>query len=135
MNINLRKTIGAGGVAAIIGFTGVLMSGAVGLAESNRQTPRNAIEGSWFVRVTLRDCSTNASLGSFNSLVSFHDGGTISETTSSSAFAIGQRSPGQGNWDFQGHRTYGQRMISLINFDTAANLPGTPGFNPSLPVT
>ena len=26
-------------------------------------------------------------------------------------------------------------MVSLINFDTAPNLPGTPGFNPALPVT
>jgi len=26
-------------------------------------------------------------------------------------------------------------MISLIAFDTAPNLPGTPGFNPSLPVS
>ena len=28
-----------------------------------------------------------------------------------------------------------QRMISLINFDTAPNLPGAPGFNPALPIT
>ena len=26
-------------------------------------------------------------------------------------------------------------MVALINFDTSANLPGTPGFNPSLPIT
>jgi hypothetical protein len=26
-------------------------------------------------------------------------------------------------------------MVNLINFNTAPNLPGTPGFNPSLPVT
>ena len=135
MNINFRKTIGAGKLAAVIGFAGALLSGAVGLAHSNRPARGTTIEGAWFVRVTLRDCGTNAPLGSFNSLVSFHDGGTISEATSSSAFAIGQRSPGHGNWEFEGHRTYRQRMIGLINFDTIANLPGTPGFNPALPVT
>src|SRR5262245_48806883 len=102
MNINLRKTIGAGGVAAVIGFAGALMSGGVGLAHSNQPAPGASIEGAWLVRVTLRDCGTNAPIGSFNSLVSFHDGGTISETTSSSAFAIGQRSPGHGNWEFEG---------------------------------
>jgi hypothetical protein len=26
-------------------------------------------------------------------------------------------------------------MVVLINFDTAANLPGTPGFDPSRPVS
>jgi len=135
MNINLRKTIGASGVAAIIAFAGALMSGGVGLAHSNGPDPRSTIEGAWLVRVTLRDCSTSASLGSFNSLVSFHDGGTISETTSSSAFAIGQRSPGHGSWESERHGTYSQRMISLINFDTTANLPGTPAFNPALPIT
>jgi hypothetical protein len=64
----------------------------------------------------------------FNSLVTFHRGGTITETTSSRAFAIGQRSDGQGNWSAEGHRTYSQRMVNLINFDTAPNLPFSPGF-------
>jgi len=135
MHINPRKTVGAGGISVVIAFAAAMMSGSVGLAHSNRPNGRDTIEGAWLVRVTLRDCSTNVSLGSFSSLVSFHDGGTISETTTSSAFAIGQRSPGHGRWEFEGHRTYSQRMIGLINFDTAANLPGTPGFNPALPVT
>jgi hypothetical protein len=137
MNLNIWKTAaGAGRIATVITLAGaLLMSGSVTWAQSNRGAGSNALEGAWFVRVTLRNCDTNAPLGSFNSLVTFHDGGTISETTSSPGFAIGQRSPGHGNWDFAGHHTYGQRMISLINFDTAANLPGTPGFNPALPVT
>lgn len=135
MQSNLRNRIHTRGVAAVIAVAGALMSGSVGLAHSDRSGRKNSIEGTWMVRVTLRDCSTNAALGSFNSLVSFNDGGTISETTSSPAFAIGQRSPGQGNWEFEGHRSYSQRMIALINFDTAANLPGTPGFNPALPIT
>ena len=105
----------------------------VALAHSGNSHDRNSLEGAWLVRVTLRACDTNASLGSFLSLVSFHDGGTISETTTSSAFAIGQPSPGQGVWKFEGRRTYHQRMIALIDFDTAPNLPGTPGFNPALP--
>jgi hypothetical protein len=137
MNVNVWKhAVGAARIAAVFTLTGaLLMSGGMTLAHSNRGMGGNAIEGTWFVHVTLRNCDTNAPLGSFNSLVTFHDGGTISETTSSPTFAIGQRSPGQGHWDFAGHRTFDQRMIGLINFDTAANLPGTPGFNPSLPIT
>jgi hypothetical protein len=49
--------------------------------------------------------------------------------------AAGQRSPGQGTWAREGWRTFSQDMIALILFDTPANLPGTPGFNPSLPVS
>ena len=123
------------GRVAAAAAAAILVSGSVALAHPEHSPDRKSLEGAWFVRVTLRACDTNASLGSFLSLVTYHDGGTISETTSSSGFAIGQRSPGQGVWEFEGHRTYSQRMVSLINFDTAPNLPGTPGFNPALPVT
>src|SRR3954471_23853213 len=97
---------------------------------------RDGLEGAWTVQVTLRDCVTNAALGApFNSLVSFHEGGTLSETAGSLGFAAGQRSPGHGAWTREGRHTFLQRMIALIVFDTPANLPGTPGFNPSLPVS
>ena len=123
------------GIAAVAAAVLLVSSGAVALAHSGTSHDRKSLEGAWFVRVTLRACDTNASLGSFLSVVSFHDGGTISETTTSPAFAIGQRSPGHGVWEFEGDRTYSQRMVGLINFDTPPNLPGTPGFNPALPVT
>ena len=123
-----RATVAAMSLAALL-----MTSGTIGVAQSTRSA--QGLEGTWLVQVTLRNCASSASLGSFNSLVTFHEGGTLSETTSSSTFAIGQRSPGQGNWTFDGRRTYTQRMVSLINFDTAANLPGTPGFNASLPVS
>ncbi len=113
----------------------VLAAGITGSAHDNPSGRSHRLEGTWLVQVTLRNCATNASLGSFNSIVTFHQGGTISESTSSPGFAIGQRGNASGNWAFKGHRTYSQRMVSLINFDTAANLPGTPGFNPTLPVT
>ena len=88
------------------------------------------------MQVTLRDCATNAALGApFNSLVSFHDGGTLSESAGSLGFSAGQRSPGHGTWTREGSHTFLQRMIALILFDTPANLPGTPGFNPALPVS
>jgi hypothetical protein len=125
----------AGRIAAAAAVVLLVSSSSVALAAAGHSPERKSVEGAWFVRVTLRACDTNASLGSFLSLVSFHEGGTLSETTTSPAFAVGQRSPGHGAWEFDGHRTYSQRMVSLINFDTAPNLPGTPGFNPALPVT
>jgi len=136
MNLNLRKTAGAGRVAALISLAGaLLLSGGVGVTYVDAQGVGNGPGGTWVVRVTLRNCDTNASLGSFGSLVTFHAGGTLSESTSSPGFAIGQRSPGHGTWNLQAPRSYRQRMINLINFDTAPNLPGTPGFDPTLPVT
>lgn len=126
----LQKVAGIAAAAAL-----VVSSGSVALAHPDHSSDRPSLEGAWFVRVTLRNCDTEAPIGSFLSLVTFHGDGTISETTSSPTFAIGQRSPGHGVWEFEGHRTYSQRMVGLVNFDTAPNLPGTPGFNPALPVT
>jgi hypothetical protein len=92
--------------------------------------------GTWSIEVTLTDCSTNAPLGaSFRSLVTYHRGGTISESPGSLGFAAGQRTSGHGNWSRKGGRTYRQDMIALILFDTPANLPGVPGFDPGAPVT
>jgi len=90
--------------------------------------------GTWFVRVTLRDCATHAPTGGFNSLVTFHRGGTLSESTSSPG-ALGQRGPGSGNWARDENRSYSQRLVALMNFDTPANLPGMPGFDPTRPVS
>ena len=130
-----RAALAGGRVAAVVALTGVLLTAAGG-STGTASGSREGLEGAWNVQVTLRDCTTNAPLGApFNSLVSFHEGGTLSESAASLAFAPGQRSPGHGAWSREGRRTFLQRMIALIVFDTPANLPGTPGFNPSVPVS
>jgi hypothetical protein len=135
MNRTTSTTLAGGRFAAMAALTGVLLTAAGG-ATATASGSHDGLEGAWAVRVTLRDCATNAPLGApFNSLVSFHEGGTLSEAAGSVAFAPGQRSPGHGSWTREGRRTFRQRMIALIVFDTPANLPGTPGFNPSLPVS
>jgi hypothetical protein len=105
-------------------------------AQSDASPERASLVGTWMVEVTLRDCATSAPLGpAFNSLVTFHGDGTISETAASLAFAPGQRSPGQGIWTRKRGHTYRQEMIALLLFDTDPNLPGTPTFDPTKPVS
>ena len=92
---------------------------------------KHGLEGTWFVQVTLRNCATNAPIGPpFNSWSP-----SIAAAPERDDQQPGLRGrpaqSGSRQLEFQGHHTYSQRMISLINFDTAANLPGTPGFNPS----
>ena len=72
-------------------LTGALLttSGGTVMGQSNDSDSRASLVGAWAVQVTLRDCATNAPLGpSFNSLVSFHRSGTLSE--SASAFDGGE---------------------------------------------
>ena len=115
--------------------TAMLLAGPRASAQSSQSASANGLAGVWFVQVTLRNCDTDAPQGTFNSLGTFHRGVTVSESTVSPVFAVGQRPPATGVWEAAGHDTYTQRMIALIAFDTAANLPGTPGFNPALPIT
>lgn len=106
------------------------------LAEPDASRPNAPLVGVWGIQVTLRNCATNAPLGpAFNSLVTFHRDGTIGEATASLAFAPGQRTPGHGVWTRESRRTYRQSMIALILFSTPSNVPGTPGFDPSRPVS
>ena len=132
------STFGRWRAVALIGLAGVLLAAAGGtaIAQSGDDESHRGIVGAWSVQVTLRDCQTNTPLGPpFNSLVTFHTGGTLSESAGSLAFAPGQRSAGHGTWTRQGRRSYAQDVVALLLFDTSANLPGTPTFNPSLPVS
>ena len=137
MNLRTSKTLDVGRVVAVLGITGILLTATGGalLADSNDSASQARLVGAWAVQVTIRDCASNAPLGPpFNALVSFHSGGTLSESAGGLTFAPGQRSPGHGAWTREGRRTYLQKMVALILFDTAPNLPG-PGFDPTKPVS
>lgn len=111
-------------------------AGAASAAETDAASAQATLAGTWKVQVTLRDCTSGAPLGpAVNSLVTFHRGGTISETASSLAFAPGQRSPGHGTWAPGTGHTYQQEMIALVLFSSEPNLPGTPTFDPARPVS
>jgi hypothetical protein len=130
--LRIARALGWLGLSAVLLTT----SGTRVLAHGNDGGWRNAPVGAWAVQVTLRDCASNAPLGApFNSLVTFHAGGTLSESSGSVTFAPGQRTAGHGSWQEKGRRTFSQRLTALVVFDTAANLPGTPAFNPTLPVS
>lgn len=118
---------------AVLGFTAALLTMSAGALRA--ESSEAGLVGAWTVQVTLRDCATSAPIGAFNSLVTFHRGGTISENPGSLSFEAGQRSSGQGTWARKGDHTFRQRMIALILFDTEPNLPGSPTFDPSLPIS
>ncbi|MEP7308039.1 MAG: hypothetical protein ABJA98_21265 [Acidobacteriota bacterium] len=138
MSMRTLKTFVASHAAVVCTLTGVLLalSGAVILAESRESISDPGIVGTWAVQVTLRNCDTNDPIGqSFNSLGTFQSGGTSIGSTASVAFAAGQRSSEHGIWSQRGRRTYDEKIVALIVFDTAPNLPGTPSYDPHLPVS
>ena len=120
----------------LLSFVGLAMTALVAPTVARADGPDPRAVGTYAAQVTLRDCASGAPAGPpFDSLVTLHAGGTLSETPGGRAFAPGQRGAGHGAWSRIGHDTYSQEMIALIVFDTAANLPGTPTFDPTRPVT
>ena len=111
MASNISRT---GLMSAIIAVT---MAGAA-QAGTGPSGPRT-VEGTWYVQVTPRSCTTGDPVAPpIVSLVTFHKGGTLTEAPAALAFAPGQRTPGHGTWE-RGHGgTYEQRFAALIVFTT-----------------
>lgn len=88
------------------------------------------LEGVWGVVTQERHCTTNAPLGPpTRALVTYHAGGTLSESRSIPVFATGQLSEGHGTWTHTSGLTYQGRVVTMINFETSPNTPpGSPGF-------
>jgi len=107
-------------------------AGIVVLTAAAAERPLTAdaktLEGAWIVQVSQRDCATQEVRGSFTSLVTFVNGGTIYESPGGLAFAPGQRSTGHGVWSRLGDSTFRQRMVAQILFTTPLNPPVSPGF-------
>jgi hypothetical protein len=123
--------LAAGCFAAALFGTSLAAAGAPQASQGQAK-----LVGTWLVQVTLRDCTTNSPLGApINTLVTFNRGGTLTESNGSLGFAPNQRSAGHGTWTRLPGRRFAQEMIAFLLFDTPANLPGTPGFNPALPIS
>ncbi len=88
-----------------------------------------ALEGVWAIGLTLRDCVTGAPLGPpGRSLLTFHQGGTMTGSAGATVFAPGQRSDAHGVWTYAGGSTFRNRMVAIILFDTPPSPPTSPGF-------
>jgi hypothetical protein len=138
VNLNISTTEATGRVPAVISLIAFLLTAASGAvaAELNASDAESGIIGTWAVQVTQRSCDTTAPLSPpFASVETFQRGGTSIGSTSSLSFAAGQRTSEHGIWSQWGRRTFRQRFLALILFDTAPNLPDTPSFDPNAAVS
>lgn len=81
------------------------------------------LEGTWNVRVTLRNCQTGAEIRpAFASLTTFMFGGTTLDSTSGVPQAL--RTPGLGVWSHVGGNTY-RFSFKSFSFDPANVFTGS----------
>jgi len=79
--------------------------------------------GTWRVQVNPANCQTGAPGPAFSILLSFAQGGTLTEAINAPAFLPGQRSVGLGVWSHSHGKTYRASWEGFIQFDSPA--PGT----------
>lgn len=80
-----------------------------------------SLEGAWLVTIRPYNCTTGVDITTVPPVVSyllFGRKGTLTETTSSSAFEPGQRSPGLGTWERTGRSTFRAVFRAWIQFDS-----------------
>jgi hypothetical protein len=119
-----------------LGLAVAVLVGPTAAGAAHAEAPILRAAGTYAVDVTLRDCASGAETGpAFLSLVTFHGDGSLFETPGGRAFAPGQRGDGHGTWRRTGGSTLRQEVIALIAFETPANLPGTPTYDPTRPIT
>lgn len=82
----------------------------------------NKLAGTWLMNITATNCQTGLALGTFSSLYSFADGGTLTNVTNGASPAV--RSPGLGSWKPTGDHTFKSVSMALM-FSAAGVWAGT----------
>ncbi|MBA3353529.1 MAG: hypothetical protein H0U23_14120 [Blastocatellia bacterium] len=75
----------------------------IGLAPETRKGAR-ALEGSWTVQTTIRNCTTGAPFATFAKMVTFMQGGTAQEDSVGSAPLA--RTSAHGVWSYEGEHNF-----------------------------
>jgi hypothetical protein len=90
---------------------------------AGRASGGNSLQGTWRVQVNPRNCQTGAPGPSFDVLLSFAQGGTLTEVMNSQAFQPGQRTTGLGVWSHSHGNSYKAIWEAFILFDSST-MPG-----------
>ena len=120
MKNTFAKLISRSVLASLVILT-LALSLTFAQSESKSQGGGGRLEGTWNVRVTVRNCQTGDAVRSFDSLTTFNSGGTLMDSTSGIPQAL--KTPGQGVWSHTTGRSY-QFSFKSFSFDPAGNYTG-----------
>jgi len=124
MNSRLLKRFVAVAVLVVAGALILPLGWSAAAHSKADDEPEAKLEGTWRVQVTLHNCQTGVPLISFSSLLTFAQGHTVIEVTSSPAFLPGQRTPGLGIWSRTDGHSFSATSDAFILFPSATTPPG-----------
>jgi hypothetical protein len=122
---NMKTKTSIFGLSAAALLLGALALATAVTANAQSEQSPNGLEGTWRVKVVQYNCANPAiTFPPFYSLLSFHRGGTETETTSNPALLPGQRTSGHGFWKLVGDGQYLMAVEAFILFDSPTTPPG-----------
>ena len=115
MDLNIQRSVRSLALVFVLAGTMTLTPERVAIAG---QQPANSqakeIQGAWILQVSAHDCQTGAPLSNFHSVVTFAQGGTLTNVTTGSNPAL--RTTGLGTWQRAGaHEFTAVTMVFLFS--------------------
>ena len=80
--------------------------------EQPAKSQTKGIQGAWILQVSAYDCQTGSSVSNFQSLVTFAQGGTLTNVTTGGSPAL--RTTGLGTWEKTGGREFTAVTVALL---------------------
>jgi hypothetical protein len=115
MDSNIQRSARSLALLSVLAGTMALTTGHVAIA--GQQLPNSQakeIQGAWVLQVSAHDCQTGAPVSNFQSVVTFAQGGTLTNVTTGGSPAL--RTTGLGTWEkASGHEFTAVTMVFLFS--------------------
>ena len=119
MNSNIQRSVRNLALFSVLAGTMALTTGPVATAgqeagQKSSNSRAKQIQGAWVLQVSAFDCQTGAPVSNFQSLVTFAQGGTLTNVTTGGNPAF--RTTGLGTWEkVGGHEFTAVTMVFLFS--------------------
>jgi hypothetical protein len=116
MDSNIQRSVRSLALLSVLAGTIALTTGRVAISggASGQQSPNSRaqqIQGAWVLHVSAHDCQTGTPEATFQSIVTFAQGGTLTNVTTGGSPAL--RTTGLGTWERAGaHEFTARRWFS-----------------------